>query len=70
MDLNTELSINGISHVNLRRLLPSGSTRGGYVRIDAKPGFSIYSVKVANSANRETGDGLAFDHVAFNPSSR
>jgi hypothetical protein len=70
MDLNTELSVNGVSLVNIRRLLPSGSTRGGYLRIDAAPGEVIYSVKVANSANKETGDGLAFDHVAFAPVSR
>lgn len=67
MDLNTELSVNGVSQVNVRRLLPSGSTRGGYVRIDAARGAAIYSVKVANSANDKTGDGLAFDHVAFAP---
>lgn len=70
MDLNTELSVNGVSLVNLRRLLPSGSTRGGYIRIDAAPGEAIFSVKVANSANNETGDGFAFDHVAFKPLQR
>lgn len=67
MDLNTEMSINGLPQINLRRLLPSGSTRGGYVRIDAAPGAAIYSVKVANGANKKTGDGLAFDHIAFKP---
>lgn len=67
MDLNTELSVNSISLVNVRRLLPSGSTRGGYLRIDAAPGRAIFSVKIANSANDKTGDGLAFDHVAFAP---
>jgi hypothetical protein len=67
MDLNTELSVNDIPQVNVRRLLPSGTTRGGYLRIDAAPGKAIYSVKVANSANPTTGDGFAFDHVAFKP---
>jgi len=67
MDLNTELFVNGISLVNLRRLLPSGTTRGGYVRIDAAPGVAIRAVKIANSANETTGDGLGFDHVAFKP---
>lgn len=70
MDLNTELSINGVSLVNLRRLLPSGSTRGGYLRIDAAPGEVITTVKVANSVNPKTGDGLAFDHLAFKPLQR
>jgi DNA-binding winged helix-turn-helix (wHTH) protein len=70
MDLNTELSVNGVPQVNVRRLLPSGTTRGGYLRIDAAPGEAIYSVKVANSANDKTGDGLAFDHVAFAPLGR
>jgi len=67
MDRDTELSVNGIPLVNLRKLLPSGTTRGGYVRIDAAPGLTIYSVKVANSFTTTTGDGLAFDHVAFKP---
>lgn len=67
MDLDTELFVNGVSLFNLRRLLPSGSTRGGYVRIDAAPGVAIHSVKVANGVNDKTGDGLGFDHVAFKP---
>jgi DNA-binding winged helix-turn-helix (wHTH) protein len=67
MDRDTELSVNGAFLVNLRRLLPSGSTRGGFVRIDAAPGQAIYAVKVANSVTDTTGDGLAFDHVAFKP---
>ena len=67
MDLNTELSVNGVVQVNIKRLLPSGSTRGGYLRIDATRGEPIYTVKIANHANNETGDGLAFDHVAFKP---
>jgi len=70
MDLNTELSVNGVSLLNIKRLLPSGSTRDGYLRIDAAPGQVIYSVKVANSVNKETGDGFAFDHVAFKPLQR
>lgn len=70
MDLNTELSVNGVSLLNLRRLLPSGSTRGGYVRIDAVPGVAIHTVKIARSANNATGDGLGFDHVAFRPLGR
>jgi len=37
------------------------------VRIDAAPGQAIFLVKVANSVTDTTGDGLAFDHVAFNP---
>lgn len=67
MDLNTELFVNGISQVNVRRLLPSGTVRNGYLRIDAAPGKAIFSVKVSNSANDKTGDGMAFDHVAFKP---
>ena len=67
MDFYTELFVNGVSINNLKRLLPSGSTRGGYVRIDAAPGEVIYSVKVANHANTATSDALAFDHVAFAP---
>jgi DNA-binding winged helix-turn-helix (wHTH) protein len=67
MDLNTELLVNGVSQANLRRLLPSGTIRSGYVRIDAAPGETIFTVKIANKANEKTGDGLAFDHVAFKP---
>ena len=67
MDLDTELYVNGISIFNLRRLLPSGSTRGGYVRIDAAPGEAIRTVKIANSSTPGTGDALGFDHVAFKP---
>jgi DNA-binding winged helix-turn-helix (wHTH) protein len=67
MDLNTELFVNGVSRYNLRRLLPSGTIPNGYVRIDAAPGKAIYSVKVTNNANDTTGDGMAFDHVAFSP---
>ena len=67
MDRDTELSVNDVPLVNLRKLLPSGTTRGGYVRIDAAPGHAIFKVKVANSVTPTTGDGLAFDHVAFKP---
>jgi DNA-binding winged helix-turn-helix (wHTH) protein len=67
MDLSTVLSINGNSLVDLRRLLPSGTTRSGYVRIDAAPGQTIFSVTVANSTTETTGDALIFDHVAFKP---
>jgi DNA-binding winged helix-turn-helix (wHTH) protein len=67
MDRNTELSVNGNFLVDLRRLLPSGTTRSGYVRIDAAPGQTIFSVKVANSVTETTGDALVFDHVAFKP---
>jgi DNA-binding winged helix-turn-helix (wHTH) protein len=67
MDLNTELFVNGVSQANLRRLLPSGTLRNGYVRIDAAPGKTIRYVKVANKANDKTSDGIAFDHVAFKP---
>lgn len=70
MDFNTELSVNGVVQANLKRLLPSGTTRGGYLRIDAIGGEPIHSVKIANRANNVTGDGLAFDHVAFNPVTR
>jgi len=70
MDRDTELSVNGVPLVNLRKLLPSGTTRGGYVRIDAAPGQAIFLVKVANSVTDTTGDGLAFDHVAFKPLQR
>ncbi len=70
MDLDTELFVNGVSLFNLRRLLPSGSMRGGYVRIDAAAGVAIHSVKVANGVNNKTGDGLGFDHVAFEPLGR
>lgn len=67
MDLNAELFVNGTSQVNLRRLLPRGGWRAGYVRIDAEPGEVIGSVEVVNSANPKTDDGLAFDHVALKP---
>jgi hypothetical protein len=40
------------------------------VRIDAAPGEAVFSVKVANSANKETGDGFAFDYIAFKPLQR
>jgi DNA-binding winged helix-turn-helix (wHTH) protein len=67
MDRNTELTVNSNFLVDLRRLLPSGTTRSGYVRIDAAPGQTIFSVKVANSVTETTGDALVFDHVAFKP---
>ena len=39
--------------------------RNGYLRIDAKPGETIYGVKLDNQASN--ADGILFDHVAFRP---
>src|SRR6185295_6753264 len=44
-------------------LSDSTAKRNGYVRIDAGTGERILSVKIDNL----TGDGFAFDHVAYRP---
>ncbi len=70
MDLDAELFVNGVSQGNLSGHLSTGSGRNGYLRIDAGSSGAIFSVKVANGAESDTGDGLVFDHVAFKPRSR
>ena len=60
------LSVNGtdVLSSNLLGTMPGGSLqRNGYIRIDAGPGETIFSLTVANNG----GDGIAFDHLAFNP---
>jgi hypothetical protein len=65
MNLNTALFINGtqVSILNTELNWPLDGSRQGYVRIDATGGDVINNVLIANG----TGDGLMFDHLAFNP---
>lgn len=67
MELTAPLSINGSFQINLNSvpLITTGSGPNGYIRIDADPLETIYSVTIQNSVTGGTGDGLAFDHVAF-----
>lgn len=76
IDLSAPLLINGVVVGDLQALLGTSTVtipgvgsffgRNGYIRIDAGVGELINSVTIENTANSLTGDGIAFDHLAFN----
>jgi hypothetical protein len=51
--------------LNSSTLLTPASGRIGYLRIDAAPGEVIYGVHLDNQAGNH--DGIAYDHLAFQP---
>jgi len=51
--------------LNSSTLLAPASGRIGYLRIDAAPGEVIYGVHLDNQAGNH--DGIAYDHLAFQP---
>jgi hypothetical protein len=66
MELATLVRINGRPLGWLHDKI-NGPDRDGYVRVDAEPGETIFSVTIENGSAGPNGDGLAFDHLAFNP---
>ena len=67
-EVASRLVINGVDRGELGALsgIPTGSGRGGYVVVDATGADLISSIKIDN----QSGDGIAFDHVAFSTDPR
>lgn len=67
MDQATRLVINGRDAGDFTGIsnLSFNGARQGYVRLDAKAGSRISSVRFANGRVGSFGDGLGIDHVAF-----
>lgn len=68
LDLSPAVYINGNLVGALDTLTgwsPNG-LRQGFVRIDGTGGSTISSIEIRNGSNQSFGDGIMFDHVAFN----
>lgn len=67
MDQATRLVVNGRDAGDFSGIsnLSFNGARQGYVRLDAKAGSRIASVRFANGRSGSFGDGLGIDHVAF-----